>query len=34
VLAPKAGAGTWKIIAREAAAAPYVARLIVIPADL
>jgi hypothetical protein len=34
VLATNAGAGTWKIVAREAAAAPYVARLIVIPADL
>ena len=33
VLAPSAGAGTWKIVAREAAAAPYVARLIVTPAD-
>jgi hypothetical protein len=34
VLAPNAGAGTWKIVAREAAAAPYIARLIVAPADL
>jgi hypothetical protein len=33
VLAPDAGAGTWKIVAREAAPAPYVARLIVTPAD-
>jgi len=31
---PSAGAGRWKIVAREAAAAPYVARLIVTPADL
>ena len=34
VLAPNAGAGTWKIVAREAAVAPYVARLIVTPAKL
>jgi hypothetical protein len=34
VLAPDAGAGTWEIVAREAAPAPYVARLIVTPADL
>jgi hypothetical protein len=31
VLAPTAGAGTWRIVAREDAAAPYVARLIVTP---
>jgi hypothetical protein len=34
VLPPNAGADTWKIVAREAAAAPYVARLIVTPAGL
>ena len=34
VLAPNAGPGRWKIVAREAAAAPYVARLIVTAADL
>jgi len=33
VLAPKAGAGTWKIVAREAAVAPYTARLIVTEAE-
>lgn len=29
VLAPHAGSGSWEIVAREAAPAPYVARLIV-----
>ena len=33
VLAPRAGPGMWKIVGREAAAAPYVARLIVTPAN-
>ena len=33
VLASRAGPAMWKIVAREAAAAPYVARLIVTPAD-
>jgi len=34
VLASDAGAGMWTIVAREAAAAPYVARLIVTRADV
>jgi hypothetical protein len=33
VLAPNTGAGRWKVVRREAAAAPYVARLIVTAAD-
>lgn len=33
VLAPGGGPGTWRIVAREAAAAPYTARLIVAPAS-
>ena len=33
VLTPHAGFGAWKIVAREAAAAPYAARLIVTPAS-
>jgi hypothetical protein len=31
-LVPDAGIGPWKIVAREAAPAPYVARLVVAPA--
>jgi hypothetical protein len=34
VLAFHAGLGAWEIVAREAAPAPYVARLIVTPANL
>jgi hypothetical protein len=33
ILAVQAGAGMWRIVAREAAPAPYVARLIVTPAN-
>ena len=33
VLAPNTGGGRWKVVRREAAAAPYVARLIVTAAD-
>jgi hypothetical protein len=33
VLAPRAGTAMWKIVGREAAAEPYVARLIVTPAN-
>ena len=33
VLAPRAGTAMWKIVRREAAAEPYVARLIVTPAN-
>jgi hypothetical protein len=32
VLAARAGSDSWRIVAREAAPAPYVARLIVVPA--
>ena len=33
VLAPRAGSDSWEVVAREASAAPYVARLIVTPAN-
>jgi hypothetical protein len=33
VLAPQNGSGSWEIVAREAAPAPYVARLTVTPAS-
>jgi hypothetical protein len=33
VLATQSGGGMWEVVAREAAPAPYVARLIVTPAN-